>query len=300
MSLAKHLMFKFAAMLDVPMPIRNPVIVYQMGKVASSSIYQGLKAVPGVDVFHAHYLLPENIERNQAAVRARGFKPRDESRRRYLYRRLLARPDRRIHIITLVREPIGRNVSAYFQNLETVTRVRNADSRLDTAALIQTFLDEYPHDTPLNWFDLEFKPVTAIDVYEHPFAVADGYSVIEKPPFRALIMRSDLNDQSKQAQVRHFLGIPRFSLPRANVGEAKRYGDAYRRMLGAIKLSAPYADRMLGSRYARHFFSKEELAQLRERWTEPAEAQTQSDRSVVPLPRQSAPTDRNAESRHSG
>ena len=54
MALPKQLIFKVASMLDVPMPIRNPVIVYQMGKVASSSICKGLVAVPDVDVFHAH------------------------------------------------------------------------------------------------------------------------------------------------------------------------------------------------------------------------------------------------------
>lgn len=265
----RNLIFRISVPFGFPSPIKNPVIVYQMGKVASSSVYDGLRKVKDIDAFHAHYLLPDNIARGQEIAKERGWKKRNESKRLYLYSKLFEKPHRTINLVTLVREPIGRNISAYFQNLEITEGSRDAHAVLDTSELIQRFLEHYPHDTPLTWFDREFRAVTGIDVYSYPFAHDTGWLVIDKPPFRVLIMRSDLPDQAKETQVNAFLGTQTFAVRRSNVGQTKAYADAYKHFIASIRVTPEYARRLLNSTYAKHFFGADELESLEARWTRP-------------------------------
>ena len=265
----KRLRFTLSAFFGLPTPIRRPVIVYQMGKVASSSVYKGMRSIPGIDAFHAHYLYPENVTR--LARHSQDFRGlsrlRPHYKRRYLFRRLFRRPSTPIEIITLIREPIARNISAYFQNLDRNVSTRDAHNTLQTDALIDAFLNNYPHDTALNWFDQEFRRTTKVDVYRYPFPISERYSVIEEWPFRILLLRSDLPDDAKQEQIRRFLGIQEFVIPAANVGKDKHYGDTYSRFLDTIRIPSDYARRMLESKYARHFFSEEERGQAWRKWT---------------------------------
>ena len=94
---------------------REPVLVWQMGKVGSSTIVNSLhQARFDGAVFHVHVLSGALIGRGELFKKAVR-----QGTVAYLYnvalRELLCGGNRRWKIISLVREPVGRNISAFFQ-----------------------------------------------------------------------------------------------------------------------------------------------------------------------------------------
>ncbi len=248
----------------------KPVVVYQMGKVASSSIHLSLKATTDLNVFHLHRLNPENIELVRKERLRRGSLLKNEDRALYLYENLMKNPPNgSVKIISLVREPIGRNISAYFQNLQSFEGVQDAHNSIEVEPLIEHFIERYSHDVPLLWFDEEMRATTGIDVYEYTFPRDQGYQVIAEGPYQVIIMRHDLDDRLKEKYIAEFLELESFNLSRANEASSKEYADAYKRFVSSIKLPSGYVERMLSSKYARHFYSQEERRAFSERWTEP-------------------------------
>jgi hypothetical protein len=236
----------------------TPVIVFQMGKVASSTIEATLHQVPGIDVFRAHRL-----------ERAGQTKPEKPGRRlleSWMVHERLIQPRVPAKIVTLVREPIGRNVSAYFQNIDQVLGVTDAWKNLTIEALARGFLEKYNHRRAITWFHAEFKPVLGIDVYEHPFPREEGFQRIQSGPYDALILHVELPDEVKARELARLLGINDLKLVQRNVGEKKEYAEVYQEFLRTLKLPAAYLDEMLGSKYARHFFTDPHLARVRQKW----------------------------------
>ncbi len=56
-------------------------------------------------------------------------------------------------------------------------------------------------------------------------------------------------------------------LPRVNVAADKDYSDLYLDFLAAIRPSDEVLDRAYGSDLVRHFYSPEEIASFRARWS---------------------------------
>ena len=244
----------------------NPVLVYQMGKVASQSIYQSLKAIGEVNVYHVHRLNPDHIHAVREEYLRRGKRPPNEQKGLYLYRKVI-KPRKPAKIITLVREPISRNISAFFENLDLFS---NPNSRLqeeEITNLIDTFLREYNHDTVLNWFDIEMKSTTGINVYQYSFPKQTGYQIIIENPYQLLILRHDLDDETKASLIGDFLGLEQFDIIRANISEDKSYAEKYAAFLERIKIPTSYARRMYNSKYTKHFFAHNEIEHLFKSWT---------------------------------
>jgi len=243
-----------------------PILVYQMGKVGSSTITALLRRSPQPHVFHVHRLNPEHIERLRAERRAKGQPiPERDDVGLLLYRHFIL-AGCRARVITLVREPIGRNISSYFQNLDHLWRTRHAYQRLSLDRLVQGFFELFPHSTPLTWFDDEFKPILGIDVYAYEFPHGRGWLTIRTERYDTLILKSDLDDEAKAVCISNFIGIPPVPLVKRNASNEKPFGEVYREFVRSIRLPASYVDQMLNSRYARHFFSLSEIQDLRQKW----------------------------------
>lgn len=239
------------------MHLSDPVLVYQMGKVASSSIYDSLK-LREVSVFHVHRLNVENILAVKRAHIEKGVSPpSSDVLGRYLNKKITS-TKKPAKIISMVREPVGRNISAFFQNLNYINNIEQ---------LISDFMQYYDHDVPLNWFDIEMESQTGINVYDYKFPQR-GYQVICKQPYQLLVMRHDLDDSKKESVIGEFVEIPNFKLIRSNEASSKNYAQHYKEFLSTIKLPQDYVMRMLTSKDAMHFYPEEERQKLIIKWTE--------------------------------
>jgi Putative capsular polysaccharide synthesis protein len=258
-----------------------PILVYQMAKVGSSTVARSLAArrLPN-PIFHVHWLTGPELARAEARARerwARGLATSQSCRfiweGQYLRRRLAGRrPGERWYVVSLVRDPVARNISDFF-------RVGPDGLGLDFRAeaidvLGAAFLERYTgHDEPLVWFDEQLKTTFGLDVYERPFPQETGYAIYENELVRALVIRlEDLRSCAAPA-FQEWVGLDGFELVEANVTEPKATGALYRTFVESVELPPEYLSRMYGSRYARHFYSAQELARFRDQWEHrPAEA----------------------------
>ncbi len=229
----------------------TPVFVYQMGKVASTSIFRSLQQQYSGCVFHGHYFSPNH---NDAHIRE-------------LYRYVDdASPP--IKIISLVRDPFSRNISAFFQNFKRDTGMEIDQCRKSMLQLRDMFLKNYPHEIPWVWFDNNIKKHFGIDVYEHPFPKS-GHIQITNQHVDLLLMKHDLDDALKQQLVGEFVGIADFQISRSNVSAEKKYSqymDAFRQ----LKMPLWYLHRVCSTKYTKHFYYYQ-MRELVDAWQEPEE-----------------------------
>ena len=214
-----------------------PVLVYQMGKVGSKSVHVALLKQYDGFVGHAHSL---SLNHKRLDIRLV-----------YQWAVLDKKP---LNIISLTREPISRNISAFFQNFERDTGVAFKNADFSLAELKDIFLANYRHEVPLLWFDWCIKEVFFIDVFDQPFP-KEGIARYQKNNIRLLVMRSEISDEEKSTALGDFLGINDFRLPnRENIGAYKEYQTAYKNFKSSISLPADYIDWMRNSKYFKHFY----------------------------------------------
>jgi len=206
--------------------IRNPILVYQMGKVASTSIYESLKLLNiEVPIYHVHLLHPSTI-RGQKNYIKNTF-PEEIGRNIDIYFPVLQHNEilskligkylkkRKMFVISLMRDPIARNISTFFQALNR--RVPNyaqkiKDQTMSVEMLISLFFEKVDHDFPLRWFDSDMKPVLGIDVFTQNFSKSKGYGIYKEGCVDLLLLKSESLSECIQKALEEFLGIKNFYL----------------------------------------------------------------------------------------
>jgi hypothetical protein len=182
-------------------------------------------------------------------------------------------------VITLIRDPVARNVSSFFENMELfeydyAAKMKSGREEDIVAELMELFRKKYIDGSdaahvdadPLTWFDEELKTVFDVDVLEGDFPVERGFEIYEGPLADVLFIRlEDLGTYMGEAFER-FLGLEGAGLQQSNVGTDKDYAPLYRRFLDTFKIPGAYLDRMYNSKVSRHFYTEEELAKFRSRW----------------------------------
>ena len=175
--------------------------------------------------------------------------------------RRLPRPGRRWDVVTLVRDPVARDISDFFQNLhETVpadvlTAARTSDEGL--RRLYECWEQRWVTpgavlDAP-GWFDREFREVLGVDLLELPFPRDEGWAMYDEPNARILAIRTeDLSDRGSAA-LTAFRDVT-VTISSANTRGGSADAELYGRFLAGLELSGDYLDRSYGSRYARHFY----------------------------------------------
>jgi hypothetical protein len=240
------------------------VLIYQMGKVASSTIYASLKKDPQLLVLHFHRMPGPNRtainKRLGLTFRLRAILQDLQGTIGY---RLMQRCPGKLFLISLVRDPFSRNISGYFQNLWQHKLHENAVSWEDQVnAIVQSITTDYDHDVPLKWFDDEFRPSTGIDVFGVPFDAHTKAGLLRDTKYPVLILRTDLADAAKLTILREFLGRPHLTLQQSNIGETKFYADLYRAVKSEFVYPSAYVDQALSSKLMQHFFTPEERNEL--------------------------------------
>jgi hypothetical protein len=215
----------------------KPTIIYQMGKVGSISIANSLKAAGVRPVFHTHYLNFNHISR--------------VVRRLYNHVVVKSVPAR---IISLTREPFSRDVSSFFEMMKRkrITPDRNL-SAFTVDELIELFFSKFDCTRTLTWFDSELKRSTGFDVYDHSL-IGGEYSVGESENFDILVVKSELDNSRIAEIISHFMDMGRLSIRDSNITSMNRFAEVYQQFKDRIVYPREYVDRIVNSRYFRHFY----------------------------------------------
>jgi len=246
------------------------ILVYQMGKVGSTSIYETLKR-NGILSYHIHdFNILRRILR-QSSVTYKYitllekvlFTLRDICiflPRKMFLKRLKKKS--KIKIITLVREPIGRNISGLFQ--VRITRIKKLILSRDIKLIEKKFYEDFPHFYPLVWFDDELKSIFGIDIYKYNFDKEKGYQIIKRENIEVLVLKLEKLEVNKKI-VSSFLSH-KIDLVGANKSEDKWYSDIYKEFRGNFTPNLKYIDTLYNSKYMKHFYSEEEIEEFRNGW----------------------------------
>lgn len=236
----------------------TPIFVCQMGKVGSRSIVESLeKYYPGV-VLHGHLIYKMGWQSQYLLDWVNKGMP--------------------LKIITPIRDPISRNVSAFFHFIEGRLGQASDKSELPIKELVDLFIDyqddnEEPdnmammdHNLPLVWFDDNIKKYFGIDVFSTPFPNS-GHIVLTNNNTELLTFRIELHDSEKESLLREFINVPSLSLINTNVGSSKAYSKKYKEFKNLAVLPDSYIRKMRESKYFRHFYSENEMNQICDNWS---------------------------------
>ena len=257
----------------------SPILVYQMGKVGSSSIFDSLRAtILDRPLFHLHFLDMNNIQAAETVLRNRHGSKYNVNRRllyegRFVIKHILQRHSGDLKIISLAREPVARNVSSFFHNLDMFVpncASRYKNGQIGITDIARQYLGSFhEHDVPLNWFDNEMKRVFAIDVFsdENLHYRHGGISIYKRGRVELLVLRAEDIDNLASQALRRFLNIDVVSLKNANVAQDKDYSRVYRDFKRELRLPTEYLSRMYESKYVKHFYSPQEIERFWLHWS---------------------------------
>ncbi len=254
----------------------QPLLVYQMGKVGSTTLLDTLRPILSqTQLYHVHVLSDAGIRQEDQHYYGGQPSPFSKSHlptTKHLFeskflRKQMARGLEGIKIITLFRDPIGREVSAFFQGNLPDERFRQ---RLGDPAQVQGVVDDFwkgnEFEFALNWFDRELNAVFGFDVYRHAFPHEQGYGIYEQGGVGILVIKMEALNVCFQPALKEFLGVDIPALKQANVTKAKGYQELQTAFLHALTFSSEFLDEIYNSKYATHFYTETERRAFRARW----------------------------------
>lgn len=287
--------------------------VHQVGKVGSTSLVRILEQVlPGETIYQTHVLNEASVLAMMQAWLDHPLAPtaklHDHIVSSIELRRHFSRfaPPVSWHLLSVVREPIARDISAFFQNLqwqwmhllpaetrascERIFAAKRPDDEAlpvdERRALIRDlsalFKARYRGEKYRAWFDREMRDVFGIDVFAGPFPAEAGYRIFQSGRARLGVFRlEDLRAALPRALGEWLRGSGRtpppgdsalFERERANDGSSKAYSALYRAFLEEFSLEPAELDSVYDAPGVRHFYTAAEIAGFREKWSRPVPA----------------------------
>ena len=229
--------------------MRELVLVHTMGRVGSSAIYSSLKRAE-FEALHIHHIHPDSLAAQSRGSMARHIKDG------YQARALLeAEPDRPVKIITLVRDPIERNISAGFARFRRKSELDELSRFVTDPVVTDEIWKRLDMSLPFHWLDVEFRDALGIDLYQVDVACA-GYAQMEVGRVNALILHSTLPDEVKSMRLSDFMG--RDCAVGRTGKDVNQEGDL-QNLYRAFELTSPLTIADLSeaadSRFMQHFFA---------------------------------------------
>lgn len=233
------------------------VILYQMGKVGSSTLKESLTKYDLKTLhIHRYFFFNQNEKLN---FRFFIYKLRKAITFDYFLIK------KRIKVITFYRDPLQRNISSFFQNLKFYFSGEELESLTFEKVRDKFNSIEKIHSTPNNWFEVEFKRKLKIDIFDHPFDRDAGYSVFSKKNIDVFICTTEkINTLKLEFGV--FLGVENFELIQKNVGDNKWYKELYNEFKKRYTPPLELLDELYNSKTIKHFYTDKKRIELRSKW----------------------------------
>lgn len=257
---------RFHASLEKPL-----VLVHQMGKVGSSSVTATIRAsFLEIQVEQTHTLHPDHL--------AYAIQRERDSGQVYLPEHLLVSRqilDKGIpftKMITLTREPIGRSVSFFYEDLKKQSpEALLMDKQIATAKVNEDLLSvlrgSNGTSNPGIWFNREIESLLGIDVFASPFYTDRGYSIYSNGQVDVLLLRMEDLDRCLVPALAEFFNVKpgKINVKASNIGSSKWYNDAMRETKASLELPTDVLERVLSTSYVQHFYS-DYIDRLRSKW----------------------------------
>ena len=251
---------------------KPPIIILTPGKVGSMSVYYTLKKETSNHVFHIHNFSKKGIEKSikDHVNSNRKSKPLHIILSKIL-RKKLSKYDGKLLIITIIREPISREISSFFQNTELYKDVlENKKLEIDkdiANKLLYKNFESNICESLKDWFDLEIYNNFGIDVFSNEFDYENKYVISHSKNYHHLLLKMENLDVIFPKAIMNFLNLNKpLYLKKANVGDEKHYASIYKDVKKNIKLNSKTIDQIVNSTFFEHFYF-EDKAKVIDKWS---------------------------------
>lgn len=242
----------------------DDVVVYQPGKVGSRSIVTALERAR-FKVAHVHMLNEKRLEHFVSQCVEKGLEPPPYLPDAHRIQTEYLKSGRRMKVVSAVRDPVARNLSAYFQNIDQNFPEWRRLKKHQLPLVAERFLNDYPHHVIKQWFDVELCEVLEVDIFAKPFEFERGAGEYQSKRGDILIVRAEDDNRLKEQALRRFLGCGKIMLGNENKGASRPWGSAYKSLMRRIVFPESYLDDMYGSKMARYFYTDAERTEFRRR-----------------------------------
>jgi len=243
-----------------------PIVIWQMGKVGSSSVYESLKSLRLANpIFHIHFLNPANLNRVRNEFNHKELPvPRHIKDGEMLLERYRKAGGKHWKIITIVRELSKIKISGFFENIQRLSYDHEGliteQGEINTELTIQLLKNQFNRfdettDYVCTWFDKEINQMLNIDVFSHPFDHEKGYTIIKNDNISLLILKNELLNSTFEEAITSFLNIDfPIKLKNTNISEKKYYSKAFGQVRNDLTLSPEIKKKINATKYMRHFY----------------------------------------------
>lgn len=170
----------------------------------------------------------------------------------------------KVEAVCAVREPIGLELAAAFENSHYLFQ---GLGEVTSEFFRQEMLKPKERVFTRNWFDLELKAMLGIDVFRTTFPREKGYGIYENAFARVLVYRFEALS-NLAAILGEFLLREVPEVVNRNLGEHKPYGEIYRKIKAQLRLPQTFVQAQCNTRMMEHFYSVEERRAFAARWSE--------------------------------
>jgi hypothetical protein len=231
---------------QIPGLFCEPLFLHQMGKVASVTIANTLN--PHYRIYHTH----TGSDFTSAYDR--------------VFHKIS--PKYPIPLITIIREPVGRKKSVFFQNIINSPYSFSYSSKEEVIESgVEHLLERYHSwkdgfTETSQWFDRHFVRETGVDIYKHHFDPKKGWGIIEEGNWKILILRyNDLNRNFIEG-INAFTNDPKkrvSKLVSGNISENKWYGQILKQFSHSLNHDPDEIRAIYRTDFMKYFYTASEI-----------------------------------------
>lgn len=224
----------------------NKILIYQYGKVGSSSILKSFDSFAG----NGQSLNNLNLRNNKYCIQSHSHEVAKDILKNF----------KNILIINIVRFPVERNLSAFWQNYE---RFCPNYKELSINEINKCFINSSENiKENNNWMNKLFN-VLDINIDNFQFDFEKKFVEIKKNTNTYLFFRyEDYEFISKNILPKHNIIINK----NYNVGSEKNYSDYYKKHKEFYKVTQEEEKNIKNSKFLNKFYSKNEINELLKKW----------------------------------
>jgi hypothetical protein len=261
--------------------LRSPsiVLVYSMGKVGSSSVFESLKATIDQPIYQIHSLNIEDTKKFWKKIKLhQSYFNRDCIDREKIVSRFLSYRFSRIlgqknlKIISIVRDPVSRNISHFFENIDMYFRDFKKRLNLEDIEmkdLVNVFWErEYVIEKHIDWFDREFKSVLGLDIFSTEVSRDKGYTIIRDIDRKldVLLLKMESFDRCLENALAEFLGVEQVIIKKVNIAQSKYYFSIYNNFKNHVNFTQEYLEEIYTQKLVTHLYTKGEIDNFKSKW----------------------------------
>lgn len=234
------------------------VIIYTLGKVGSSTLYHQLKKTsPWDNIFHVHFL--SDLWLKEKLKGGNHFDINNKSAKR-VFDYLKKHSNQKKYIISLVREPVSRELSNFMENPKDF--IEGDINTYSLKALKSIYLNKLNYGYTFNWFDSEFYNFIGFDVFAQPFDKDKGYSIYTHNDYHILIIKLEQLNTCYNNAMKTFLGLDLKIEANANQSSNKPISQIYKGLKQLLKFERQTLEQLYTHKYVTHFYTDDEIQQF--------------------------------------